>query len=192
KSVGENHMIDAILKDAKNRMQKTAESLQRELAGIRTGHANANLLERVTVDYYGAPTPVNQLATIAVPEARMLTVTPYDKSSVDDVLKAIQQADLGINPTSDGTMIRITVPQLTEERRREFVKDARKEGEDAKVSVRNIRREANDKLKKQEKDGDISEDELRSYTEDVQKITDDSIAKIDQLCDEKEKDILEV
>ena len=122
----------------------------------------------------------------------MLTVTPYDKSSVDDVLKAIQQADLGINPTSDGTMIRITVPQLTEERRREFVKDARKEGEDAKVSVRNIRREANDKLKKQEKDGDISEDELRSYTEDVQKITDDSIAKIDQLCDEKEKDILEV
>ena len=185
-------MSDAILKDAKNRMQKTAESLQRELAGIRTGHANANLLERVTVDYYGAPTPVNQLATIAVPEARMLTVTPYDKGSVDDVLKAIQQADLGINPTSDGTMIRITIPQLTEERRKEFVKDARKEGEDAKVSVRNIRREANDKLKKQEKDGDISEDELRSYTEDVQKITDDSIAKIDQLCDEKEKDILEV
>lgn len=185
-------MSDAILKDAKNRMQKTAESLQRELAAIRTGHANANLLERVTVDYYGAATPVNQLATIAVPEARMLTVTPYDKGSVDDVLKAIQQADLGINPTSDGTMIRITVPQLTEERRKEFVKDARKEGEDAKVSVRNIRREANDKLKKQEKDGDISEDELRSYTDDVQKITDDSIAKIDQLCDEKEKDILEV
>ncbi|WP_462420504.1 ribosome recycling factor [Salinicoccus sp. Marseille-QA3877] len=185
-------MSDAILKDAKNRMQKTAESLQRELAGIRTGHANANLLERVTVDYYGAPTPVNQLATIAVPEARMLTVTPYDKGSVDDVLKAIQQADLGINPTSDGTMIRITIPQLTEERRKEFVKDARKEGEDAKVSVRNIRREANDKLKKQEKDGDISEDELRTYTEDVQKLTDDSIAKIDQLCDEKEKDILEV
>ncbi|WP_052256615.1 ribosome recycling factor [Salinicoccus sp. YB14-2] len=185
-------MSDAILKDAKNRMQKTAESLQRELASIRTGHANANLLERVTVDYYGAPTPVNQLATIAVPEARMLTVTPYDKGSVDDVLKAIQQADLGINPTSDGTMIRITVPQLTEERRKEFVKDARKEGEDAKVSVRNIRREANDKLKKQEKDAEISEDELRSYTDDVQKITDESIAKIDQLCDEKEKDILEV
>ena len=185
-------MSDAILKDAKNRMNKTAESLQRELAAIRTGHANANLLERVTVDYYGAPTPVNQLATIAVPEARMLTVTPYDKGSVDDVLKAIQQADLGINPTSDGTMIRITVPQLTEERRKEFVKDARKEGEDAKVSVRNIRREANDKLKKQEKDGEISEDELRSYTDDVQKITDDSIARIDQLCDEKQKDILEV
>lgn len=185
-------MSDAILKDAKNRMNKTAESLQRELAAIRTGHANANLLERVTVDYYGAPTPVNQLATIAVPEARMLTVTPYDKGSVDDVLKAIQQADLGINPTSDGTMIRITVPQLTEERRKEFVKDARKEGEDAKVSVRNIRREANDKLKKQEKDGEISEDELRSYTDDVQKITDDSIDRIDQLCDEKEKDILEV
>lgn len=185
-------MSDAILKDAKNRMQKSTESLQRDLAAIRTGHANANLLERVTVDYYGAPTPVNQLATIAVPEARMLTVTPYDKSSVDDVLKAIQQADLGINPTSDGTMIRITVPQLTEERRKEYVKDARKEGEDAKVSVRNIRREANDKLKKEEKHGDISEDELRTYTDEVQKITDASISKIDQLCDEKEKDILEV
>src|SRR5699024_11758689 len=115
--------------------QKTAGSLESGRAGIRTGHAHAIPLERVPVDYYGAPTPVNQLATIAVPEARMLTVTPYDKSSVDDVLKAIQQADLGINPTSDGTMIRITVPQLTEERRREFVKDARKEGEDAKVSV---------------------------------------------------------
>lgn len=185
-------MSDAILKDAKSRMQKSIESLQRDLAAIRTGHANASLLDRVTVDYYGAPTPVNQLATISVPEARMLTVTPYDKSSVDDVLKAIQQADLGINPTSDGTMIRITVPQLTEERRKEFVKDARREGEDAKVSVRNIRREANDKLKKSEKDGDISEDELRNYTEEVQKITDDSIRKIDTLCDEKEKDIMEV
>ncbi len=185
-------MSEAIIKDARSRMQKSIESLQRDLSGIRTGHANASLLDRVTVDYYGAPTPVNQLATIAVPEARMLTVTPYDKSSVDDVLKAIQQADLGINPTSDGTMIRITVPQLTEERRKEFVKDARKEGEDAKVSVRNIRREANDKLKKSEKDGDISEDELRNYTEEVQNITDDSIKKIDALCDEKEKDIMEV
>src|SRR5699024_11327561 len=108
--------------------------------------------------YYGAPSPINHLAVIAVPEARMLTVTPYDIGSVDDVLKAIQQADLGVNPTSDGTMIRITVPQLTEERRKEFVKDARREGENAKVAIRNIRRDANDEFKKMEKDGDISED----------------------------------
>ncbi|KKK35306.1 ribosome recycling factor [Salinicoccus sediminis] len=185
-------MSEAVLKDAKGKMQKSLESLQRDLAAIRTGHANASMLDRVTVDYYGAPTPINQLAGIAVPEARMLTVTPYDKGSVDDVLKAIQQADLGVNPTSDGTMIRITVPQLTEERRKEFVKDARREGENAKVAIRNIRREANDEFKKMEKDGDISEDELRGYNDDVQKLTDDYIAKVDSACDDKEKDILEV
>jgi len=185
-------MSEAVLKDAKGKMQKSLESLQRDLAAIRTGRANASMLDRVTVDYYGAPTPINQLAGIAVPEARMLTVTPYDKGSVDDVLKAIQQADLGVNPTSDGTMIRITVPQLTEERRKEFVKDARREGENAKVAIRNIRREANDEFKKMEKDGDISEDELRSYSDDVQKLTDDYIAKVDSVCDDKEKDILEV
>ncbi|WP_017548537.1 ribosome recycling factor [Salinicoccus carnicancri] len=185
-------MSEAVLKDAKGKMQKSLESLQRDLAAIRTGRANSSMLDRVTVDYYGAPTPINQLAGIAVPEARMLTVTPYDKGSVDDVLKAIQQADLGVNPTSDGTMIRITVPQLTEERRKEFVKDARREGENAKVAIRNIRREANDEFKKMEKDGDISEDELRSYNDDVQKLTDDYIAKVDSACDDKEKDILEV
>ncbi|HIW11879.1 MAG TPA: ribosome recycling factor [Candidatus Salinicoccus stercoripullorum] len=185
-------MSEAVLKDAKGKMQKSLESLQRDLAAIRTGHANANMLDRVTVDYYGAPTPINQLAGIAVPEARMLTVTPYDKGSVDDVLKAIQQADLGVNPTSDGTMIRITVPQLTEERRKEFVKDARREGENAKVAIRNIRRDANDEFKKMEKDGDISEDELRGYNDDVQGLTDDFIAKVDSACDDKEKDILEV
>ncbi len=185
-------MSEAVLKDAKGKMQKSLESLQRELAGIRTGRANSNMLDRVTVDYYGAPTPINQLAGIAVPEARMLTVTPYDKGSVDDVLKAIQQADLGVNPTSDGTMIRITVPQLTEERRKEFVKDARKEGENSKVAIRNIRREANDEFKSMEKNGDISEDELRGYNDDVQKLTDDFIAKIDSACDDKEKDIMEV
>jgi ribosome recycling factor len=122
----------------------------------------------------------------------MLTVTPYDKGSVDDVLKAIQQADLGVNPTSDGTMIRITVPQLTEERRKEFVKDARKEGENAKVAVRNIRRDANDELKRLEKDGELTEDDLRSYTEDVQQLTNDYIDQIDKMCDDKETDIMEV
>ncbi|WP_271400110.1 ribosome recycling factor [Salinicoccus roseus] len=185
-------MSESVLKDAKSKMQKSLESLSRELATIRTGRANSNMLDRVTVDYYGAPTPVNQLAGISVPEARMLTVTPYDKGSVDDVLKAIQQADLGVNPTSDGTMIRITVPQLTEERRKEFVKDARKEGESAKVAVRNIRRDANDELKRLEKDGELTEDDLRSYTEDVQQLTNDYIDQIDKMCDDKETDIMAV
>lgn len=184
--------MDAILNDAKQKMKKSVESLSRELASIRTGAANASLLDRVNVDYYGAPTPVNQLATVSVPEARMLTVTPYDKGSVDDILKAIQQADLGVNPTSDGTMIRITVPQLTEERRTEFVKDARKVGEDAKVAIRNIRRDANDDLKKAQKNGDLSEDELRGYSEDVQELTNQFVKEVDNLCDQKEKDIMAV
>lgn len=185
-------MSDAIIKDARQKMQETVDSLSKELATIRTGHASANLLDRVSVNYYGAPTPVNQLATINVPEARMLTVTPYDKSSVDDVLKAIQQADLGVNPTSDGTMIRITVPQLTEERRKQFAKDARKMGEDTKVLIRNTRREANDKLKAAEKKSDISEDELHGYNDQIQKLTDEFTDKVDKACDDKEKDILEV
>lgn len=185
-------MSDSVLKDTKAKMQNALENLHRELASIRTGQANASLLDRVTVNYYGAPAPVNQLASISVPEARMLTVTPYDKSSVDDVLKAIQMADLGINPTSDGTMIRITVPQLTEERRKEYVKDARKEGENAKVAVRNIRRESNDELKSLEKDSELSEDELKRATDQVQKLTDEYISKIDAACDDKEKDIMEV
>ena len=185
-------MSDAVLKTTEQKMSKSIESLQRELAGIRTGAANSSMLDRVTVNYYGADTPINQLASISVPEARMLVVQPYDKGSVDDVLKAIQIADLGVNPTSDGTLIRITVPQLTEDRRKEFVKDARKEGETAKVAIRNVRRDSNDDLKAEEKAGSISEDELRNLTDDVQKLTDKFIAQVDSLCEEKEKDILEV
>lgn len=185
-------MSDSIIKEATTKMQKSIDGLSRELASIRTGAANASLLDRVNVNYYGAPTPVNQLASINVPEARMLTVTPYDKGSVDEVLKAIQQADLGVNPTSDGTMIRITIPQLTEERRKEYAKEARKVGETTKVSIRNVRRDANDELKASEKKGNISEDELRGFTEDVQELTDKFIKQVDQLCDDKEKDIMAV
>ncbi len=185
-------MSESVLKTTEDKMKKSIDSLSRELASIRTGAANSSMLDRVHVDYYGAPTPLNQLASISVPEARMLVVQPYDKSSVDDVLKAIQKADLGVNPTSDGTLIRITVPQLTEERRKEFVKDARKEGETAKVAIRNVRRDSNDELKESEKSGDISEDELRNMTDDVQKLTDKYIAEVDAMCDAKEKDILEV
>ncbi|HDC8847716.1 TPA: ribosome recycling factor, partial [Staphylococcus aureus] len=150
-----------IINETKSRMQKSIESLSRELANISAGRANSNLLNGVTVDYYGAPTPVQQLASINVPEARLLVISPYDKTSVADIEKAIIAANLGVNPTSDGEVIRIAVPALTEERRKERVKDVKKIGEEAKVSVRNIRRDMNDQLKKDEKNGDITEDELR-------------------------------
>ena len=181
-----------IIKDTKARMQKSIDNLSRELANISAGRANSNLLNGVNVDYYGAPTPVQQLASINVPEARLLVISPYDKSSVADIEKAIIAANLGVNPTSDGEVIRITVPALTEERRKELVKNVKKIGEDSKVSIRNIRRDINDQLKKDEKNGDITEDDLRSQTEDVQKVTDNSIKEIDNLVDEKEKDIMSV
>ncbi|HAR6213505.1 TPA: ribosome recycling factor [Staphylococcus pseudintermedius] len=181
-----------IIQDAKTRMKKSTENLSRELAQINAGRANSNLLAGVQVDYYGAPTPVQQLASINVPEARLLVVSPYDKTSLADIEKAIIAANLGVNPTSDGDVIRIMVPALTEERRKEIVKEVKKTGENAKVSIRNIRRDANDTLKRQEKDGDISEDELRNESDEVQKITDSSIKEIDQLVADKEKDIMSV
>ncbi|EGQ2687539.1 ribosome recycling factor [Staphylococcus pseudintermedius] len=181
-----------IIQDAKMRMKKSTENLSRELAQINAGRANSNLLAGVQVDYYGAPTPVQQLASINVPEARLLVVSPYDKTSLADIEKAIIAANLGVNPTSDGDVIRIMVPALTEERRKEIVKEVKKTGENAKVSIRNIRRDANDTLKRQEKDGDISEDELRNGSDEVQKITDSSIKEIDQLVADKEKDIMSV
>ena len=166
--------MSEIIQDTKSRMKKSIENLSRELANISAGRANSNLLNGVNVDYYGAPTPVQQLASINVPEARLLVISPYDKSSVADIEKAI------------------TVPALTEERRKELVKNVKKIGEDSKVSIRNIRRDINDQLKKDEKNGDITEDDLRSQTEDVQKVTDNSIKEIDNLVDEKEKDIMSV
>lgn len=181
-----------IIKDTKARMQKSIDNLSRELANISAGRANSNLLNGVTLDYYGAPTPVQQLASINVPEARLLVISPYDKTSVDNIEKAIIAANLGVNPSSDGEVIRISIPALTEERRKELVKEVKKIGEDAKVSIRNIRRDINDHLKKEEKNGDITEDDLRNQTDDVQKATDNSIKDIDQLVDEKEKDIMSV
>lgn len=184
--------MSEIIQDTKSRMKKSIENLSRELANISAGRANSNLLNGVNVDYYGAPTPVQQLASINVPEARLLVISPYDKTSVADIEKAIIAANLGVNPTSDGEVIRITVPALTEERRKELVKNVKKIGEDSKVSIRNIRRDINNQLKKDEKNGDITEDDLRSQTEDVQKVTDNSIKEIDNLVDEKEKDIMSV
>src|SRR5699024_9884851 len=151
-----------------------------------------NLLNGVTVDYYGAPTPVQQLASISVPEARLLVISPYDKSSVGNIEKAINAANLGVNPSNDGEIIRISIPALTEERRKELVKEVKKIGEDYKVVVRNVSRNSNEEIKKQEKKGDITEDDLRTQTNEVQKKTDDSIKDIDKLLEEKEQDIMSV
>jgi ribosome recycling factor len=178
--------------DAKERMTKAVQAYTRELASIRAGRASASLLDKIVVEYYGVPTPINQLASISTPEARLLMIQPYDKSIVSDVEKAIMKSDLGLNPTSDGSVIRIAIPALTEERRKELVKLVKKESEEAKVAIRNIRRDANDDLKKLEKNGELTEDDLRGYTDDVQKLTDEFIAKIDQITKEKEKEILEV
>jgi ribosome recycling factor len=185
-------MPKQVIANAKEKMTKAIQSYSRELASIRAGRANASLLDRISVDYYGAPTPVNQLAGISVPEARLLVIQPYDKTILGDIEKAILKSDLGLNPTNDGSIIRISIPALTEERRKELVKVVKKEAEEAKIAIRNVRRDANDDLKKLEKSGDITEDDQRGYSDDIQKITDENISKIDTLTKEKEKEILEV
>ncbi|HWO97884.1 MAG TPA: ribosome recycling factor [Bacillus sp. (in: firmicutes)] len=185
-------MAKQVLQSTKEKMDKAIQAYTRELASVRAGRASASLLDKVTVDYYGAPTPINQLASVSVPEARLLVIQPYDKSQVSEVEKAILKSDLGLNPTNDGTVIRIAIPALTEERRRELVKLVKKYSEDAKVAVRNVRRDANDDLKKLEKNGEITEDDLKGYSEDVQKLTDEHIAKIDSITKDKEKEIMEV
>jgi ribosome recycling factor len=185
-------MPKQVIANTKDKMTKAISAYSRELASVRAGRANASLLDRITVDYYGAPTPVNQLAGISVPEARLLVIQPYDKTVLGDIEKAILKSDLGLNPTSDGNLIRISIPVLTEERRKELVKVVKKEAEEAKVAIRNVRRDANDDLKKLEKAGEITEDALRGYSEDIQKLTDENINKIDSMTKDKEKEILEV
>ncbi|ADE71174.1 MULTISPECIES: ribosome recycling factor [Priestia] len=185
-------MPKQVLQNAKERMEKAIQSFSRELASIRAGRASASLLDRVTVEYYGAPTPINQLAQVSVPEARMLVIQPYDKSQIGEVEKAILKSDLGLTPTSDGTIIRLSIPALTEERRRELVKMVKKYAEEAKVAVRNVRRDANDDFKKLEKKGEITEDDLRGYSDDIQKLTDDHIVKVDKVAKDKEEEIMAV
>lgn len=185
-------MAKDVLAQAKDKMEKSISAYSRELASIRAGRANASLLDRISVDYYGAPTPINQLAGVSVPEARLLVITPYDKTILGEIEKAIMKSDIGITPTNDGNVIRLTIPALTEERRKELVKVVKKEAEEAKIAVRNVRRDANEDLKKLEKNGEITEDELRGFNDDVQKLTDQSIVKIDDLAKEKEKEILAV
>lgn len=185
-------MADAIFNEAKDKMHKAAENLQRNLGQIRAGRANASLLDRVQVTYYGVPTPLNQMASITTPEARVLMITPFDKSMVQEVEKALLASDLGITPTSDGNVIRLVIPQLTEERRKELAKEVKKEAEQAKVAIRNIRRDAIDEYKKQQKNSEITEDDLRSAEKDIQDLTDKSIKELDKIASDKEKELLEV
>lgn len=181
-----------LMLEQEQRMDKSIESLKHEFASIRTGRASVALLDKIMVDYYGSPTPINQVANISVPEPRMILVAPWDKSMIGAIEKAILQSDLGLNPGNDGTAIRLTIPQLTEERRKEIVKIVHKKAEDAKVAVRNIRRDANDVLKKEEKAKTITEDDVKDSLDQIQKLTDKKIKQIDDLKAVKEKDVLEV
>jgi len=178
--------------DMESRMQKSIAALKSELATIRTGRANAALLDHVTVPYYGSEVPVSQIGSISVPEPRMLMVSPWEKTILGDLEKAILKSDLGLNPASDGEVIRIVLPELTEDRRRDLVKQVKAVGEKAKVSIRNIRRDANDAVKKQVKDEGMSEDESKRLLDGVQKVTDHFVSEIDQIVEHKEKDILTV
>ncbi len=185
-------MLDAIYKDTKERMQKTIEALNREFGAIRTGKASVHLLDTVQVDAYGSKMPINQLATISTPEPRLLVVQAYDKSTVGDIIKAIQVADLGLNPVPEGQTIRIPVPALNEERRKELVRLCKNTAEDSRVAIRNIRRDANDQIKQAQKDKDISEDLEKRGLDKIQEITDEHIKKVDELLEKKEKDVMEV
>ena len=185
-------MKTQIYQTTNEKMEKTISVLKEDLNTIRTGRANPKMLDKVTVDYYGTVTPVKQIAAISSPDLRTLQIQPWDKSSLHLIEKAIQVADLGVNPTNDGLIIRISIPQLTEERRKELVKQAQKMGEQAKVAIRNLRRDANDLIKKGEKDGSIAEDEAKKELDDIQKLTDDHIKAIDAVIATKEKDIKEI
>lgn len=185
-------MSAQVKKQLDEKMNKTIEALKKEFTTIRAGRANAQMLDKVRVDYYGTPTPVNQVGAISVPEPRTLMINPWDKTAMAEIEKAIRNSDLGLNPTNDGQVIRISVPALTEERRRDLAKQASKVAEEFKVRLRNERRDANDKLKKMEKEGEITEDDLKKSQDEVQKITDKFIKEVDSLLKAKEQDIMAV
>ena len=185
-------MIDQVLQDAETRMEKTIEVLISDLASVRAGKASVSLLDKIVVDYYGAPTPLNQLASISAPEPRLLVVQPWDKTAIQAIEKAILKSDLGLNPGNDGNIIRINIPQLTQERRKELVKVIKKRAEEARVAVRNIRRDINDNLKNLEKNKEVSEDESKKGLDKAQKITDKFIVEVDNVYNKKEKEIMEV
>ena len=184
--------MEALLKDTSTRMERSIEAFRKELGKVRTGRASFSLLDGVKVDYYGTLTPLQQVGTLSVPESRLITVTPWDTKMIGPIEKAIQGSGLGLNPSNDGKMVRIPIPPLTEERRRELAKVVRKMGEDARVAVRNVRREAIEKLKDREKKKEISEDVVKRGQERIQKETDAHVKKIDEILKSKEQEILEV
>lgn len=183
-------LANPIIDEAKDKMKKAEDALSREFGTIRAGRANASLLSRVTVQYYGVETPINQVASISVPEPRVILVTPFDKSSLEDVEKGILESDLGITPANDGSALRLVVPQLTEERRKELAKQVKAVSEEGKVAVRNVRREAMDAVKKGHKNGDFTDDDLHDLEKQVQSVTDDAVKQIDKLTDDKEQEII--
>ncbi len=187
-----SEMTDELLADAKERMSKAVESTVTQFGSVRTGRANPHILDRVMVDYYGAQTPIKQLATISAPEARLLTVTPYDKTAMKNLEKAIRDADLGLNPSNDGNIMRLSVPELTEDRRRDLVKVARHIAEEGRISIRNVRRDVMHDLRELKSEGDVGADEEKRAESELQKLTDERIAELDGFLKAKEAEILEV
>ncbi|MEX2158792.1 MAG: ribosome recycling factor [Dehalococcoidia bacterium] len=185
-------MVQETLKDADERMGKAIEALHRDLATVRTGRANPALIDSLKVEYYGTPTPLQQLASVSVPEARLLVIQPYDKGSISDIEKAILKSDLGLNPSNDGSVIRLAIPPLTEDRRKELVKTVHKKVEDGRVGIRNVRRDAHEMLRDLKKDKEISEDQEHNAQEELQKITDRCISDADGIGREKERELLEI
>ncbi len=184
--------MDEILKTYEDKMNKSLEVLQSDYASIRAGRANPHVLDKIKVDYYGTPTPIQQVGNISVPEARMIVIQPWEKSLIKNITKAIQTSDLGINPSNDGSVIRLVFPELTEERRKDLSKDVKKKGEATKVAIRNIRRDANEAFKKMEKDGEFSEDDRKLAENKMQKLTDKMVEKVDAAVEVKTKEIMTV
>ena len=185
-------MMDERLKVYDEKMEKAVDFLVSDYAGIRAGRANPHVLDKIRVDYYGTPTPLQSVGNITVPEPRMIQIAPWEKSMIKEIEKAIMTSDLGINPNNDGSVIRLIFPELTEERRKELVKDVKKKGEDAKVAIRNIRRDGNDALKKLGKSSEVSEDEIKDLEDKLQKVTDKYIKDVDKLIEDKSKEIMTV
>ena len=185
-------MIEDTLLETMDKMEKAVEHTRSQFATVRTGRATPSLVDRITIDYYGAPVPLQQLATISVPEARQLLIKPHDRSSLEAIEKAIRESDLGVNPGNDGVSIRLSLPQLTEDRRKEYVKVAKNMAEDGKITLRNLRRDARKSMEAEEKDGDVSEDELDRAEKELDKVTTEHVDQIDTALDNKEQELLEV
>jgi len=187
-----NLMEAELKKRMKDRMEKAIDALRKDLAGIRTGRASLSIFDGIFVDYYGTPTPINHLATMAVPESRLITIQPWEPKMIPEIERVIQKSELGLNPTNDGKIIRIVIPPLTEERRRQIVKHVHKRGEEAKIAIRNIRRDTNEEVKRFEKEKHISKDETKRSLDEIQKITDSYIKKVDEIVKHKEDEVMEV